>query len=177
MLVFTRTKHRARNLARKLENAGFRTAALQGNMSQNQRQAALDGFRSGRYDVLVATDIVARGIDVSDITHVINFDMPDTVDAYIHRIGRTGRAQATGKAFTFCVPEDEGMIRDIEKVLGRKIERERLPGFDYGQEPPQNSAERAQPASMPRRRFANPRGNHSAHRLDRNAGARVASAK
>ncbi len=177
VLVFTRTKHRARNLARKLENAGFRTAALQGNMSQNQRQAALDGFRSGRYDVLVATDIVARGIDVSDITHVINFDMPDTVDAYIHRIGRTGRAQATGKAFTLCVPEDEGMIRDIEKVLGRKIERERLPGFDYNQVPPQNASERVQSVSIPRRKSANPRGNHPTHRSDRNAGARLASAK
>ena len=81
------------------------------------RQGALDGFRKGKYDILVATDIAARGIDVSDISHVINFDMPDTVDAYIHRIGRTGRAQATGKAFTLCVPEDESMIRDIEKVL------------------------------------------------------------
>ncbi len=103
ILIFTRTKHRARNLAHKLEIEGFRTSALQGNMSQNQRQGALDGFRKGKYDILVATDIAARGIDVTDISHVINFDMPDTVDAYIHRIGRTGRAQATGKAFTFCV--------------------------------------------------------------------------
>ncbi len=131
VLIFTRTKHRARNLAVKLAHEGFRTAALQGNMSQNQRQGALDGFRKGKYDILVATDIAARGIDVSDITHVINFDMPDTVDAYIHRIGRTGRAQATGKAFTLCEPEDEGMIRDIEKVLGTKIERKRLPEFNY----------------------------------------------
>jgi ATP-dependent RNA helicase RhlE len=177
VLVFTRTKHRARNLARKLEKEGFRTAALQGNMSQNQRQAALDGFRSGRFDVLVATDIVARGIDVSDITHVINFDMPDTVDAYIHRIGRTGRAQATGKAFTFCVPEDEGMIRDIEKVLGRKIERERLSAFDYNQAPPQNSPDRARPVNMPRRPQANSQTRRPAHRPDRGVGARIASTK
>jgi ATP-dependent RNA helicase RhlE len=107
VLVFTRTKHRARALAIKLDKQGFRTTALKGNMSQNQRLASLGGFRSGKYDILVATDIAARGIDVSDISHVINFDMPDTVDAYIHRIGRTGRAQATGKAFTFCTPEDD----------------------------------------------------------------------
>ena len=131
VLIFTRTKHRARSLAHKLANSGFRTSALQGNMSQNARQGALDGFRSGKYDILVATDIAARGIDVSEISHVINFDIPDTVDAYIHRIGRTGRAHASGKAFTFCVPEDEGMIRDIEKVLGSKIEREQQAGFDY----------------------------------------------
>jgi ATP-dependent RNA helicase RhlE len=153
VLIFTRTKHRARSLATKLALEGFRTAALQGNMSQNARQAALDGFRSGKFDILVATDIAARGIDVSDITHVINFDIPNTVDAYIHRIGRTGRAQATGKAFTLCIPEDEGMIRDIEKVLGAKIERKRLSEFNYNtpapvSQPQQNRPMRSQqPAS------------------------------
>ena len=151
VLVFTRTKHRARSLAGKLDKQGFRTTALQGNMSQNQRQASLDGFRNGKFDILVATDIAARGIDVSEISHVINFDMPDTVDAYIHRIGRTGRAQATGKAFTFCTAEDESMIRDIEKVLGHKIERERLDGFDYASRPQQNSAERNRPAESQNR--------------------------
>lgn len=151
VLVFTRTKHRARSLAGKLDKQGFRTTALQGNMSQNQRQASLDGFRNGKFDILVATDIAARGIDVSEISHVINFDMPDTVDAYIHRIGRTGRAQATGKAFTFCTAEDESMIRDIEKVLGHKIERERLEGFDYASRPQQNSAERNRPAQSQNR--------------------------
>jgi len=145
VLIFTRTKHRARNLAHKLALEGFRTSALQGNMSQNQRQGALDGFRRGKYDILVATDIAARGIDVSDISHVINFDMPDTVDAYIHRIGRTGRAQATGKAFTFCVPEDEKNIRDIEKVLGNKIEREHLPGFDYSTRAPNGPSQQNRP--------------------------------
>jgi ATP-dependent RNA helicase RhlE len=143
VLIFTRTKHRARGLAGKLSAAGFRTAALQGNMSQNARQAALDGFRSGKFDVLVATDIAARGIDVSDITHVINFDIPNTVDAYIHRIGRTGRALATGKAFTFCVPEDESMIRDIEKVLKSRIERKRLPEFNYASPAPESSSQPA----------------------------------
>ncbi len=138
VLIFTRTKHRARNLARKLSIEHFRTSALQGNMSQNQRQAALDGFRRGKVDILVATDIAARGIDVSEISHVINFDMPDTVDAYIHRIGRTGRAQENGKAYTFSLQDDDGMIRDIEKVLGSKIERIRLKDFDYNATVPQN---------------------------------------
>ena len=96
VLIFTRTKHRARNLARDLLKRKFNAAALQGNMSQNQRQNALDGFRDGKFDVLVATDVAARGIDVTDITHVINFDIPDTVDAYTHRIGRTGRVDQTG---------------------------------------------------------------------------------
>ncbi len=102
VLVFTRTKHRAKRLAQDLETQGYRAAALQGNMAQNRRQQAIDGFRNGRYDILVATDIAARGIDVSQISHVINFDMPDTVDAYTHRIGRTGRAQLSGEAYTLC---------------------------------------------------------------------------
>jgi len=167
VLVFTRTKHRARSLAGKLDKQGFRTTALQGNMSQNQRQASLDGFRNGKFDILVATDIAARGIDVSEISHVINFDMPDTVDAYIHRIGRTGRAQATGKAFTFCTAEDESMIRDIEKVLGHKIERERLEGFDYASRPQQNSAERNRPAQSQNRPAQSQ--NHSSQLRRRNS--------
>jgi ATP-dependent RNA helicase RhlE len=132
VLIFTRTKYRARNLARDLEKRGYRVAALQGNMSQNQRQKAIDGFRNGKYDILAATDVAARGIDVSEISHVINFDIPDTVDAYTHRIGRTGRAHQSGEAFTFTGQADEQMIRDIEKVLGTRIERRRLPDFNYG---------------------------------------------
>ncbi len=132
VLVFTRTKYRARNLARDLKKRRYRVAALQGNMSQNQRQAAINGFRDGKYDILVATDIAARGIDVKDISHVINFDMPDTVDAYTHRIGRTGRAHKTGEALTFVTRGDEPLVRAIEKVLGKRIERRRLPGFNYG---------------------------------------------
>jgi ATP-dependent RNA helicase RhlE len=132
VLIFTRTKYRARNLARDLAKQRYRVSALQGNMSQNRRQEAISGFRNGKYDILVATDIASRGIDVSEISHVINFDMPDTVDAYTHRIGRTGRAHKTGQAFSFVAQGDEPMVRQIEKVLGKPIERRRLPGFDYG---------------------------------------------
>ena len=131
VLIFTRTKHRAKNLARDLEKNSYRVSALEGNMTQNRRQNAIDGFRGGKYDILVATDIAARGIDVSEISHVINYDMPDTVDAYTHRIGRTGRACQTGEAFTFAAQADEMMVREIEHVLGTRIERRRLPDFDY----------------------------------------------
>jgi ATP-dependent RNA helicase RhlE len=131
VLVFTRTKRRARFLARDLKKKGHRASELQGNMSQNQRQRAIDGFREGTHDILVATDVAARGIDVPDISHVINFDVPDTVDAYTHRIGRTGRAEETGEAFTFTAPEDAAMVRAIEKALNRRIERRTLPEFNY----------------------------------------------
>ncbi len=132
VLIFTRTKHRARNMSVDLNKRGYRVAQLQGNMSQNQRLLAMNGFRSGKFDLLVATDIAARGIDVSDISHVINYDMPDTVDAYIHRIGRTGRAEQVGEAFTLAIADDEVMVRDIEKALKEKLERRRLEDFDYG---------------------------------------------
>ena len=138
VLVFTRTKHRAKRLALELEKRGYRVAALQGNLSQNRRQEAMDGFRGGKYDIMVATDIAARGIDVNLISHVINYDMPDTVDAYTHRIGRTGRAEATGQAVTFAVQDDETMVRDIEVVLGKPIERRRMEGFDYGSFAPES---------------------------------------
>jgi ATP-dependent RNA helicase RhlE len=129
VLVFTRTKHRATRLAASLSKSGFRASELQGNMTQSRRSSALDGFRSGKFDILVATDIAARGIDVLEISHVINFDMPDTADAYTHRIGRTGRAQKTGEAFTFIARTDESMVFQIEKALGYRIERRSLPGF------------------------------------------------
>ena len=132
VIVFTRTKRRARFLAETLEKEDYRVVPLQGNMSQNKRTRAIDGFKKGQYDILVATDIASRGIDVSDVTHVVNFDMPNTVDTYIHRIGRTGRAQNQGEAYTFSVPDDDGMIRRIEKVLGETIERRILEDFDYG---------------------------------------------
>ena len=131
-LIFTRTKHRARNLALDLSKLKYRVSALQGNLSQNQRNEAMNGFRSGKYDILVATDIAAHGIDVPEISHVINFDMPDTVDAYIHRIGRTGRALQTGEAFTLAVAADAPMVREVEKALDARIERRRLPHFEYG---------------------------------------------
>lgn len=132
VLVFTRTKHRARSLAEDLVREGHRAVALQGNMAQNRRQQAIDGFRTGQYDILVATDIASRGIDVTEVSHVINYDIPDTVDAYTHRIGRTGRAEQEGDAFTFVSPEDEPMVRDIERVLGMALERRHLENFNYG---------------------------------------------
>ncbi len=132
VLIFTRTKRRARFLAQDLEKRKYRVSALQGNMSQSRRQNAINGFRNGKYDILVATDIAARGIDVTEISHVINYDMPDTVDAYTHRIGRTGRAELEGEAYTFASQEDAVLIRDIEKVLGSQIDQRSLPGFNYG---------------------------------------------
>ncbi|MBV6517814.1 MAG: RNA helicase [Candidatus Brocadia sp.] len=131
VLVFTRTKHRARQIARQLKNAGHGATSLQGNLSQNQRQAALDGFRDGSFKILVATDIAARGIDVSRISHVINYDIPDTAEAYTHRIGRTGRAAKTGDAFTLVTREDASMVRTIESALGVKLERRTLKDFTY----------------------------------------------
>jgi len=152
VLIFTRTKHRAKRVAQQLEKAGYKAASLQGNLSQNRRQAALDGFRDGSFQVLVATDIAARGIDVSSISHVINYDIPDTVDAYTHRIGRTGRAAKTGDAFTLITREDEPVVRSIERVLGAKIERRTLKGFDYTKPAPARDAEFARPPREPQRR-------------------------
>ena len=123
VLIFTRTKHRAKRVATQLTAEGFNATSLQGNLSQNARQAALGGFRRGTFDILVATDIAARGIDIADVSHVINYDMPDTTDAYTHRIGRTGRASRTGDAFTLSAPEDEPTVRAIERILGSPIER------------------------------------------------------
>lgn len=138
VLVFTRTKHQAENLARQLSRSGLNATSLQGNMSQGQRQMAMDRFRSGRLKILVATDIAARGIDVSSISHVINYDMPDTVDAYTHRIGRTGRIERTGEALTFVTPEDAISIRALERELRGPIERRTLEGFDYDAAAPRN---------------------------------------
>jgi ATP-dependent RNA helicase RhlE len=131
-LIFTRTKHRASSLARDLGRQGYRVEALQGNMTQNRRQNAIDGFRGNRYDILVATDVASRGIDVTGISHVINYDVPDTADAYTHRVGRTGRMEHTGEALTLAQPEDEPIVRQIEKVLGESLERRRLADFNYG---------------------------------------------
>jgi superfamily II DNA/RNA helicase len=122
-LVFTRTKYKARNLAVQLGKRGYKAVALQGNMSQSRRQEALGGFKDGIYNILVATDIAARGIDVSGISHVINYDMPDTAEAYIHRTGRTGRAANTGKAYTFATREDSRILKVIERSLGNSLRR------------------------------------------------------
>jgi len=130
-LVFTRTKHRADRLQKQLEHAGIRSARIHGNRSQGQRTEALAGFKSGKYRVLVATDIAARGIDVDQLGHVVNFDVPKAPDDYIHRVGRTGRMEATGEAFTFVSPEEEQDLRDIERVVGKALPRVTVPDFDY----------------------------------------------
>lgn len=142
VLVFTRTKHRAKKLAEQLVKAGLRATSLQGNLSQNRRQEAMNSFRSGRIKILVATDIAARGIDVSQISHVINFDMPDTLDAYTHRIGRTGRMDRQGTALTLVTHDDLPMVRTIERLLGRTVERRKLAGFDAMQPIPRMATAR-----------------------------------
>ncbi|MDP2931600.1 MAG: DEAD/DEAH box helicase [Chloroflexota bacterium] len=131
VLVFTRTKHRAERVAQQLERAGYNATSLQGDLPQHRRQAALDGFRDGSLKILVATDIASRGIDVLRISHVINYDMPDSADAYTHRIGRTGRVDQTGDAFTFVTAEDTPMVHAIERILNATLERRTLQGFDY----------------------------------------------
>ncbi len=157
-LVFTRTKFKAKNLARQLQKAGFRATSLQGNMSQSQRRVAMDGFRSGKFNILVATDIAARGIDVSGISHVVNYDIPDTVEAYTHRTGRTGRAEQTGEAFSFVTAADSQLIRTVERTLGKKIRQEIPEGFDCGPDafpPPQR---RNQASRRPSRSYGKPSG-------------------
>ncbi len=129
-IVFTRTKHRARRLAGQLERSGYRAVALQGNMSQGQRERAMDGFRERRFDVLVATDIAARGIDVQQVSHVVNFDMPQTTDAYTHRIGRTGRSERNGKAYTLVTADDHGLVAQVERRLEMSIPRREVDGIE-----------------------------------------------
>lgn len=129
ILVFTRTKHRANRVLQQISRAGHSAACLHSNRTQKQRQTALDAFRSGAVRVLVATDIAARGIDVQQISHVINYDIPDTSDAYIHRIGRTGRAERSGAAFTLVTPDDNAQVSAIERALGEPLERRYLAGF------------------------------------------------
>lgn len=127
VLVFTRTKHRAKKIATQLIKASISATSLQGNLSQGARQTAMDGFRSGRVRVMVATDIAARGIDVSQISHVINYDVPDTAEAYTHRIGRTGRMSRLGTAYTLATQDDSQMVRAIERLVGRPLERMNAP--------------------------------------------------
>ncbi|GMV33417.1 MAG: DEAD/DEAH box family ATP-dependent RNA helicase [Chloroflexota bacterium] len=136
VIVFTRTKHRAHRVAQQIKRAGFNATSLHGDRSQGQRQAAIKGFKSGHHDIMVATDIAARGLDIETVSHVINFDMPDTADAYIHRIGRTGRAQRTGDAFTLVTDDDKDMIRTLERIMGAPLERKTLEGFDYARPAP-----------------------------------------
>ncbi len=144
-LVFTRTKYGAKNLAKKLNKRGFKASDLQGNMSQNQRQRALTGFRDGDFTILVATDIAARGIDVSLVGQVINFDLPSTAEAYTHRIGRTGRAQRSGRAISFVCHDDQTMVKAIERLQGKSIERVTVADFSMGEEGEQQPAKRQHP--------------------------------
>lgn len=158
VLIFMRTKHRAKRLSQHLQGQGRSVTCLQGNLSQNQRKAAMEGFRGGKFTILVATDIASRGIDISQITHVVNYDVPDTTEAYTHRIGRTGRAAKTGDAFTFVTREDEAMVRDIERALGTKLQRRTVEGFNYAahaapQAPKTHHASTAKSAAGFRGRF------------------------
>jgi ATP-dependent RNA helicase RhlE len=160
VVIFTRTKHRARILARELETREYRVTQLQGNLTQNRRQRAMEGFREGRYDLLVATDIAAHGIDISEVSHVINYDIPDTVDAYTHRIGRTGRALHTGEAFTLATPDDASVVRAVERTLKTRIERRALAGFDYGDFSPEDQFPQ-QTLKQPRQGQLQPNCGHS----------------
>jgi ATP-dependent RNA helicase RhlE len=135
-LVFARTKRRTDRLARQLAKSGIVAARIHGDCSQKRRVAALEGFRAGRYRVLVATDVAGRGIDVEGISHVINYDMPDTVETYVHRAGRTARVEAVGQAISLVTPADEPTVRAIERAMGHTIERRCLSHFDYQAEPP-----------------------------------------
>ncbi|MCB2209321.1 DEAD/DEAH box helicase [bacterium] len=129
VLVFTRTKRRATKLAAQLDREGISTTSLQGNLSQSKRDKAMRAFRNGHVKVMVATDIAARGIDVMDISHVINYDIPDTAEAYTHRTGRTGRMESEGKALSLVTPDDNSMVRSIERLLGKNLERQKLNGL------------------------------------------------
>ena len=132
VLVFTRTKHGADKVVRDLEHAGIKATAMHADKTQSQRTKALEQFKSGAINVLVATDIAQRGLDISGITHVINYDVPQQPEDYVHRIGRTGRAAATGDAFTFMAPDEIAMVRSIERVIGSPIPRISVPGYDFG---------------------------------------------
>jgi len=149
VLVFTRTKHRAERVAQQLVRAGHQVTSLQGNLPQHRRQAALEGFRTGSIKILVATDIAARGIDILRISHVINYDMPESTDNYIHRIGRTGRVNKNGDAFTFVTSADADKISALEQLLDAPLERMTLQGFDYTKPVPDKEPRLSQ---QPRRR-------------------------
>jgi ATP-dependent RNA helicase RhlE len=169
-IVFLRTKHRAKKLAQQLSRMGHDAVALEGNMSQSQRDRAMRGFREGRFDVLVATDIAARGIDVANVSHVINFDVPNTPDAYTHRVGRTGRAERRGKAITLAGQEDHQAVRDIERKLGASIPRLHVEGFEMSTAAPRpHRPQAARP--FPRRSFTprSGRGAFARQRRDRHA--------
>ncbi len=172
-LIFTRTKYGAKNLAKKLEKAGFAASALQGNMSQNQRQNALAGFRDGTFKVLVATDIAARGIDVSRVARVVNFDLPSTAEAYTHRIGRTGRAERSGQAISFMCYDDQAMVKAIEHLQGKTIQKVTVDGFameEAGEQQEQKQTKRPQaPKHRPKKKTGPRRSANSGKREAGNA--------
>ncbi len=145
ILIFTKTKHKAKNLGEKLQQAGYKATSLQGNLSQSNRQKALDGFRDGSYKIMVATDIAARGIDVSLISHVINYDMPDTSEAYTHRIGRTGRASRTGEAYTFMTQDERSIAQALERNVGAELVCRKIEGFNYNAPRPVHNVEFQRP--------------------------------
>jgi ATP-dependent RNA helicase RhlE len=164
-LVFTRTKHKAKSLALHLQKAGYSAASLQGNLSQQKRQQALNGFKDGTFKILVATDIAARGIDVLGISHVINYDVPDTTEAYTHRTGRTGRATRTGQAFSFAGQEDNKIISLIERNLGKKMRREITPAFASDtKENVQEEKRKSFSRPMPKRKKASQAGHNKIRR-------------
>lgn len=178
-LVFTRTKRRADRVTKFLARHGVRAGRIHGDRSQAQRTEALDGFKRGRFQILVATDVAARGLDVKDISHVINFDMPGSVEDYVHRIGRTARAEASGEAFTFVTPEDEGELRMFERRLARRLPRAVLPDLPKG---PARTSERTstRPARGPSgadRRKGAPRRRRRANQRTRHRGAKATSAR
>ncbi|WP_035217547.1 DEAD/DEAH box helicase [Desulfatibacillum aliphaticivorans] len=144
VLVFTRTKYKAKQLGNKLTKAGFSSASLQGNLSQSRRVDAMNGFKSGKYQVLVATDIAARGIDVANVSHVINYDMPSTPETYMHRIGRTGRAKRRGEAFTFITNDDRQMVRAVNRAVGSNVEQRTIHDFNYQASTPETGRQAAQ---------------------------------
>ena len=159
-IVFTRTKRGADRVAEHLEGAGIAAAAIHGNKSQNQRQRALDGFRIGRTRVLVATDIAARGIDVDGVTHVVNFDLPEVAEAYVHRIGRTARAGADGAAMSLCDDSERGLLRAIEKltrqnlpVIDRRTRRDAQPGAGAAEASRHDRPARQEPSRQEKTRF------------------------
>lgn len=160
ILVFTRTKQKAKQVAQQLENVGYNATSLQGNLSQSKRKTALNAFRDGSMPILVATDIAARGIDVAHISHVINYDMPDTLEAYTHRIGRTGRANKQGDALTFITREDAHRVRAIERAIGSRIPSHTLSNFDYKESAPQKKSQHdfaGKPKAKPSHKFSKPK--------------------
>ncbi len=151
VLIFSRTKHGADRISKKLQHADIKSMSLHSDRTQNQRQRALEGFKAGKFQVLVATDIAARGIDVEGISHVINFDVPSFAEDYVHRIGRTGRATAKGDAITFVARDEEKYVRQIEKFIGKKLKYEKCEGFvPTAPEPQEHHDERPQRAERPR---------------------------